>query len=311
MRSGRGRSASSMKVWLLTSEEGLKRVSPRALVERASERGIALTPIIPERCALEVSRGALEVFHEGALLPLPDAAFNYRVAFGNHLTFTLSRQLEAAGVLVVSSTSSALLGRDKAAALQRFAAAGLPIPRTTLLPLSRDLDPKFHARELPVIVKTAMGSQGREVFLCENLSQLRKVVANLERSLEPGQSVLLQELVRTSPARDFRVTVVGGQAVGASAREARAGGWKTNLAGGGRCWECPLDDEMARLAIEACEVLGLDLGGVDLLMGRDGYLLNEVNPAPQFRVDHPDSPRSFDVPDRLFELVERRLAERA
>ncbi len=294
-----------MRIWLLSREIGLENNTQRAIRERAAERGIDLRPIFPELCVPHLDGDDFSITCEGELLTLPDAVLNYRADSGCHVSFTLSRHLEAAGVPVVNATSATLLARDKAASLQALAAAGLPVPRTSLLPLEADAD-RLMARvpELPIVVKLPVSSCGRGVYLCRSRSELEEVLAELRRTASAGQSILLQEFIPGSPARDHRVTVVGGQAVGSSVREAVAGQWKTNLALGNRSIDCPLDSEMERLAIAACQVLGLELGGVDLLIGPDGYLLSEVNPAPLFRTDQPGSPWKFDIPAAIFDFFD-------
>ena len=42
----------------------------------------------------------------------------------------------------------------------------------------------------------------------------------------------------------------------------------------------------AEIALAACRALGLDYGGVDVLFGKDGPLVCEVNSNPHFKSTH-------------------------
>ena len=51
-----------------------------------------------------------------------------------------------------------------------------------------------------------------------------------------------------------------------------------------RWWTKPveLDEQMEYLALESTKILGLDIGGVDLLYDGDSYKICEVNSSPGF-----------------------------
>jgi RimK family alpha-L-glutamate ligase len=78
------------------------------------------------------------------------------------------------------------------------------------------------------------------------------------------------------------VLVVGGRVLGAMQRTAKLGRFRANVHQGAEVAAYPLDDELEWLALRATEVVGLDISGVDLIRGADGYRVIEVNSAPGF-----------------------------
>jgi len=83
---------------------------------------------------------------------------------------------------------------------------------------------------------------------------------------------------------DWRVFVIGGDAVAAMRREGKS--WITNVSQGGRCFSIDLEveREIASLAARASRLLELDHAGVDLMRDREGRLqVIEVNGIPAWK----------------------------
>jgi glutathione synthase/RimK-type ligase-like ATP-grasp enzyme len=78
------------------------------------------------------------------------------------------------------------------------------------------------------------------------------------------------------------VFVVGGRVLACMERTS-AGGFRSNYSRGGSVRPFPITPEVEALALAATTRLGLDVAGIDLLFGPDGFLVNEANSAPQFQ----------------------------
>jgi RimK family alpha-L-glutamate ligase len=84
---------------------------------------------------------------------------------------------------------------------------------------------------------------------------------------------------------DLRVYVVDDEVVGAMRRIAPDGDWRTNVALGGTVEDVTddLDNDLRQIAIEATDVLGLDVAGVDLMANADEWYVLEVNATAGFK----------------------------
>lgn len=190
--------------------------------------------------------------------------------------------LEGARRRVVNSARSIEVCGDKYRTALALRKAGLPTPET-ILALSPDAA-RLAAEEFgyPVVIKPLMGSWGRRVALLRDPETTDAVLDYCE-ALPTSQShvVCLQEPIDKA-GRDIRVIVVGGTALGAIYRQ--ADGWRTNVALGAEARHCPLDEELAGLAVAAAAATGAEIAGVDLLEDPDGqrYVL-EVNSGVEFR----------------------------
>ena len=95
-----------------------------------------------------------------------------------------------------------------------------------------------------------------------------------------GRSVLIQQYVAESHGRDIRALVVGDKVVACMRRRARGREFRSNFHLNGTVEKVDLPQEYAEAACRAARVLGLNIAGVDLLEGRDGPLVLEVNSSP-------------------------------
>ncbi len=122
----------------------------------------------------------------------------------------------------------------------------------------------------PMVVKDCFGSFGEQVHLAEDMGSLKRMFEG------PFVPRILQRYIECG-GRDIRVEVVGGKPIAAMERRARAGEFRSNATLGGSISPyMPTDDE-TELAISACEAVGADFAGVDIISTPDGPVVCEVN----------------------------------
>lgn len=188
------------------------------------------------------------------------------------------RQLDVMGVPHTLDPAALLLARDKMSSLQALAAAGLPVPRTVLcfsVPEARHAARRMD--RYPVVVKLLESTHGVGVALATSQYQLDRIV---EGFLRFQDRVVIQEFVRESRGRDLRAFVVGGRIVAAMERSATEGEFRANIHRGATARPLELDPDQARIARAAARTVGVEIAGVDLLLGPAGPLLMEVNASP-------------------------------
>jgi ribosomal protein S6--L-glutamate ligase len=191
------------------------------------------------------------------------------------------RHMEStAGVVVINSSDAIMRARDKLLAHQMFADAGIPFPRTVLARQPSDVSKMVKlVGGAPVILKLLSGTHGKGVMLGRDLDEIQ---ASLDTVWALNQTLLIQEYVRESAGSDIRVLVVGGRVLGAMQRSAKLGRFRANVHQGAEVAAHPLDEELEWMALRAAEVIGLEIAGVDLVEGAEGYRVIEVNSAPGF-----------------------------
>lgn len=239
---------------------------------------------------LEAAKGrgmALDVMTNAELMLTEPSADEYAFVLFWDKDVQLAARLEQAGLKVFNSADSILGCDDKALTWLRLKPHGLPMPRTVPAPKTfanigyTSLDFAREAGEAlgyPLVLKECFGSFGQQVYLMHDENELVDKVKSLA-----GTPMLFQELIKESYGRDARLNVVGGRVVASMLRSSRNGDFRSNLTlGGNMARYTPTTGEEA-LALKAVELLGLRFAGVDILFGKDGPMLCEVNSNAHFK----------------------------
>src|SRR5919197_4732021 len=106
--------------------------STRRLLEAARAHGFRPRVVDVLKCNLVLEGGNPRVFHRGKDLRGVAVAVPRIGASVTAAGLAVVRQLEAKGVALVNGSQAIAKSRDKLAALQQLAAAGVRIPRTVL-----------------------------------------------------------------------------------------------------------------------------------------------------------------------------------
>ena len=154
-----------------------------------------------------------------------------------------------------------------------FQRAGLPRPRTVFVP---DPDPGALQRQveglggLPVVVKIPGTECGKGVSLVDDLQTLARSI--VEAPALPSLEAYFAHV------RCWRVTVLDGRVLAATARAAGADDFRTNGPGSGPVDGGPPPAGLGEIAIRAAKVLNLEFGGADIMEAADGTLrISEFN----------------------------------
>jgi RimK family alpha-L-glutamate ligase len=246
-----------------------RRTATNAAIAAAAPHGVDARILPPAQAAALVQPGAVAVGRIDVSDAL-DGPEDGLWALGG---------LAARGVRVLNRTGALLAAHDKLLTARVLGRERLPHPRTTVVYPGEPV-PDWDG---PVVVKPRFGSWGREIERCENEISFRRHLRALDSRLWfRRQGAIVQELVPPE-GFDLRVIVAGGVAVGAIARVAAPGEWRTNIALGGT--RSPVDPPASALdlAVRAAGAAGIDFGGVDLLPQPDGgYTVLELNGAVDF-----------------------------
>ncbi|MGI6738795.1 MAG: ATP-grasp domain-containing protein [Christensenellales bacterium] len=87
----------------------------------------------------------------------------------------------------------------------------------------------------------------------------------------PDKPLLFQRFIKESAGRDLRVYVVGWERfVAAMERQNMFGDFRSNHKGESKSLNYDITSEQEKIAIKACDVLGVDFAGVDILFSSQG-----------------------------------------
>jgi RimK family alpha-L-glutamate ligase len=249
--------------------------------EEAPALGLSVLWLDPQHFDLLIDSESPKTYYRSHPLPAP-AAFVPRTGSDTSMfARAIIRQMESTpGVTVVNSSEAVIAARDKLLAHQALAAAGVPFPRTVLARQPSDVAKMVRlVGGPPVILKLLSGTHGKGVMLGKDLDEIQ---ASLETVWALNETLLIQEYVHYDPGADIRAIVAGGRVLGAMRRVAQLGRFRANVHQGATVEPYPLTDELEWIALQATEVLGLDIAGVDLVPTSHGFAVIEVNSAPGF-----------------------------
>lgn len=265
-----------MKLGILS--RSLKSYSTRRLREAAVQRGHKVKVLDTLKFAIDLEKGDPDLYfrtkqltHYDAVLPRIGASITY---FGTAVV----RQFEQMDVFCANTSGGISNSRDKLRSLQILSRHQIGIPKTTFVRDKKDVLPAIErVGGAPVVIKLIEGTQGIGVLLAETVESAESIIELLQSQ---KQSVLIQKFVAESKGRDIRAFVVGDQVVGAMRRVAQGQEFRSNVHRGGVTERVVLDESYCETAIRAAQIMGLRVAGVDMLEGKDGPQIMEVNSSP-------------------------------
>ena len=188
------------------------------------------------------------------------------------------RQFQQMEVYSPNSADGILNSRDKLRSFQILSKHKVGIPPTTFVRDKKDVLPAIErVGGAPVIIKLLEGTQGIGVLLANTLEMATSIIELLQSQ---KQNVLIQKFVAESKGKDIRNIVVGDQVVAAMRRVAQGQEFRSNVHRGGLTEMVELDDVYKETAIQATRLMGLGIAGVDMLEGKDGPQIMEINSSP-------------------------------
>lgn len=152
----------------------------------------------------------------------------------------------------------------------------------------------------PVVLKPVIGSWGR---LVAKVNDRESAEALLEHKSVLGHFLheifYLQEYIN-KPGRDIRIIMLGDEIISSIYRASEH--WVTNTARGATAAPCPMDDALDKIAHEASRAVGGGFLAIDVIEDPDrGYLINEINPTPEFRGS--ETATGADIPNRIIDYL--------
>ena len=228
--------------------------------------------------AIDLERGSPDLYYRQKPLSNYDAVLPRIGASITYYGTAVVRQFQEMDVYCANTAHGILNSRDKLRSLQILSRHHIGIPKTTFVRDKKDVLPAIaRVGGAPVVIKLIEGTQGIGVLLAESVNQAESIIELLQSQ---KQNVLIQKFVAESKGKDIRAFVVGDQVVAAMRRVAQGQEFRSNVHRGGLAEPVELDEQYRETAVRCTQILGLSVAGVDMLEGKDGPQVMEVNSSP-------------------------------
>lgn len=278
--------------------------STRRLRAAAEDRGHTVKVLNTLRFGIDLSGDEPDLQFRGKPLSSYDAVLP-RV--GPSITYfgtAVVRQFEQMDVYTPNTSYGITNSRDKLRATQILSRHGIGMPPTTFVRDRADVLPAIaRVGGAPVVIKLLEGTQGIGVILAPELKVAEAIIETLQWT---RQNVLIQSFVSESKGRDVRALVVGDRVVAAMRRIAEGDEFRSNVHRGGRVEPVSLDPAFEEAAVRSAQIMGLRVAGVDMLEGKDGPLVMEVNSSPG--LEGIETATNLDIAGAIIDYIDNQVA---
>lgn len=277
--------------------------STKRLVQVGHKRGHQVTVVDHLKCNIEIEKKKPQIYYNGGYINNVDAIIP---RIGASVTFygtAVVRQFEMMDVFTVVGSEALISSRDKLKSLQLLSKAGVGLPKTVFTNFSKNVKHVVDSvGGAPVILKLLEGTQGLGVILADTQNAAGSVMEAFN-GLEAR--IIVQEFIEEAGGADIRAFVVDGEVVGAMKRQGKEGEFRSNLHRGGSAAVVQLSEEEEQTALIATQALGLGVAGVDMLQGKDGPLVLEVNSSPG--LEGIERATGNDIATKIIKYIEKNV----
>lgn len=217
----------------------------------------------------------------------------------------VTRFVDAYGLPVINSPTTAELCADKVKNSLVLEGAGVPTPATKVAFTKESALSAIESFGYPCVLKPVIGSWGRLMAKIDSRNAAEAILEHKETLGHYEHKIFyIQEYVE-KPGRDIRVVAVDGDPVAAMARSSDH--WLTNAARGATTTTFEIDDTVRELVERASRAVGGGLLGVDLMETGDQYTVHEVNHTVEFKALNDTT--EVNVPAVVVDWIETKATE--
>jgi [lysine-biosynthesis-protein LysW]--L-2-aminoadipate ligase len=185
------------------------------------------------------------------------------------------------GVPTVNHPDVAEICGSKFSTTQALIRAGVPTPPCYLAFTPESALEAMDKLGYPCVIKPTTGSWGRLISKVNDRDAAEAILEHKQILGSYHHSIFYIQAYVEKGGRDIRSFVVGDQCIGAIYRDSEH--WITNTARGGTARNCPVDEDLSRMSVQAANAVGGGVVAIDLFETPDGYSVNEVNYTMEFR----------------------------
>ena len=254
----------------------------------------ALNDPIPEQVFFDLRRQGFEIeilFAEDYITHIDDTLSNenlYILKAHDEFWLSFAGLLQTQGASILNSYSACEQSRNKIIAAKKLYVSGIPSPRTWVTGSFYNLLPIL--RKTPLIIKPVIGGQASRatIRIIEKPSDIDMVFETIKLSEEQKKTksngnglarlethqLIIQEYIPNS-GKDLKVYVIGDNVVAL-----RKPFSLTTHNDPGEL--CNVSEEIRRIALKCGKIFGLNLYGIDLIEGKTGTYVIDINYFPSY-----------------------------
>lgn len=259
--------------FLITTET--KTFTSKKLIEEAQNLNAEVKIIDPFKSSLIIEKDSFAVLANGKKISPPNAT--YRKTIVTEKAKILEFFFWKMGAKVINPFNKIKpQSKGKFGVYQILAENQIPVPKSFFLTSlkEREICLDFFKNQFPLIVKTNAGTHGVGVFLCESQNNFFSLTDYL---LQNENELIVQEFIETSFGKDKRIVILNQKILAVVERKNLKGDFRSNVFLGANVYSTKLTHEEEKIALKTMEVLGLNFGGLDMLFGKNGPVITEVN----------------------------------
>ncbi|MBL7160217.1 MAG: RimK family alpha-L-glutamate ligase [Candidatus Aenigmarchaeota archaeon] len=202
------------------------------------------------------------------LLPRIDSK---RASFGHHVM----KFFDALGTKKPYTADAIRIAHNKFATIWELKKAGLPVPDTYYTASKEAAERILDRMDYPAVIKLVGGFGGKGVMFAESKETAESIVNTLDLL---RQELLIEKFIE-NPGEDIRVLIIGDEVVSMK-RIAKTGEKRANIYAGGRGISHRPSEEQIDISFKAAEIIKADICAVDIIEGKDGPFIIELNINP-------------------------------
>lgn len=290
-----------MKFAVLGPRETEAGYSTKRILEEARKdfKSVELIPAIHVR--LKTDNKGLYIFYNKEDLSKYDYILPRIDSKRAQIGYPIMRFLDHFGVRKPYVAETLIIAHNKFLTLEQLAKHKIPIPETFLTSSRQSAKKIMEKIKLPAVIKLLSGFGGEGVLMIDSKEAFNSLIDTMKIL---KQEMLIEEYV-PNPGEDIRGIMAGDEIIASYKRIAPPGQKKANIHLGGRAVSYKLTEEMKEIVFRAGEAIKSKLCAIDMLVGKDGPQVIEVN--INFGLKGIEKTTNINIARRIIEFVKEEL----
>ncbi|MEX0924523.1 MAG: ATP-grasp domain-containing protein [Candidatus Paceibacterota bacterium] len=245
------------------------------LAEEAEKLGVTFEAVSVSSLILSEQNNVFGLFDANGRNVTNSDCYIFRgIGDADNEVMVIAKYLQRHGATIIEeNTANGSISMDKL--FLRAADHTIPMPNYLMIQNAQALESVTPTLVFPVVMKSTIGSMGRNVILVENAASLCQAYDKL------GPRVILQEYLPVD--HDIRAIVINGQYIDSYRRTRDDGEFRMNRPGNHKD-HLPLPDEAISICERAAQYQNIEIAGIDLTHYNGTWYVLEVNTSPQFHM---------------------------